>query len=200
MLGWLPIKGGFVMRSTQAVKMSSDLVQRGLEIAKENGVTHGKGVELAVLETANIYQPESEETTSNQALQRATKTKGGGKNAPNANDSQSMPLVSIDTTPMQKKVELSLEQRIGDLERESLINRQLSIINARQHARNLLNQVGQKSVTAEQQLELFMSELAAIGVSQNVLETSQTVLQETGYKTLEMEPASKRKALTAGGA
>jgi hypothetical protein len=99
---------------------------------------------------------------------------------------------------LEKRVTETEEGINGALQLAHTAN-QLGIVNARQHARSLLSQTGQKPLSTEEQLELFMSELAAIGVPETVLEASQDVLQEKGYKTLEMQPVTKPKALSTGG-
>jgi hypothetical protein len=173
------------MRNTQAVKMDSKLAQRGLEIAKEKGVTHGKGVEFAVLELANSYQPETEETNSDQALQEVTKAREGGKNGTTANRSQAMSLVSLDTAPVQTKVKGSLELRPSNLELtyvHALANQamELSIATSRQVLRDLSNRVEGLALPEAKQIETYLGELEKRDLHPKVLEQIVSVISAKG--------------------
>jgi hypothetical protein len=172
--------------ASKLVKLPEDLYRQAVEVADRKGITIGEALRF-------MSSPQSNQTELKVNLSESESTQTVSES------SNQMLLGNTPFTPTHMRVNESLEQRVGDLEQETLTNRQLNIISIRQHARALLNQVGQKPVTAEEQLELFMSELAAIGVSQNVLETTQAVLDENGYKTLEVNPVAKPKALPAGG-
>jgi hypothetical protein len=177
--------------ASKLVKLPEDLYTQAVAIAREKSISIGEALRFINSPESNVNEPKKvmvnpKKIATESVEKHRSETKG----------------FSLDTVPILPvpiQVNGSLEQRVGNLEQETLVNRQLSIINARQHARALLSQVGQKPVTAEQQLELFMSELASIGVPESVLEASQAVLEENGYKTLEMQPLNKPKALLSGG-
>jgi hypothetical protein len=200
--------GGTSMKSTQAVKMKSDLVQRGLEIAKERKLTHGQGVELAVLESRGFSLPESEEPVNKAGLQQTTagfKQKEREKNAPVTNGGQDFSLVSLDTAPVGAEVSNLSESYPRNLELEyvhALANQalELGIATSRQVLRDLSNRAEGLSLPESKQIETYLDELKKQNLHPKVLERVVSVISErTAIGEMKVLPkADTPKALTDG--
>jgi hypothetical protein len=200
--------GGTIMKSTQAVKMKGELVQRGLEIAKERKLTHGQGVELAVLEARGLSLPESEETISKQGLQQTTATfkqKEREENAPVTNGGQDLSLVSLDNAPVQAEVSNLSESYPRNLELEyvhALANQalELGIATSRQVIRDLSNRAEGLSLPESAQLQTYLDELKKQNLHPKVLERVVSVISErTPINEVKVLPkADNSKALMDG--